>query len=134
MQVHPYLTFEGRAEEAARFYEAAIDAQLINVMRFKESPEAHQCGPMEAEKVMHMTLKIGESVIFVSDGRCSGKSEFRGCSLSLSVGSTADAERCFSALSEGGQVQMPLEKTFFSALFGMVEDRFGVSWMVIVEP
>jgi len=81
---------------------------------------------------MHSSLRIGEAALMASDGRCNGQPGFQGFSLSLNAASEAEAERLFGALAEGGQVQMPLSKTFFSPCFGMVADRFGVSWMVIV--
>jgi PhnB protein len=107
------------------------------LMRFKDSPEPPQPGcaaPGSENKIMHASLRIGETTIMASDGRCTGKANFQGFSLSLTVTSEAEAERLFSALAEGGQVQMPLAKTFFSQRFGMVTDRFGVGWMVIMHP
>ena len=81
---------------------------------------------------MHSSLRIGDCTVFASDGMCSGKTDIRGVSLSLTAANDADAERLFAALSKDGQVQMPMAKTFFSSRFGMVADRFGVSWMIIV--
>ena len=137
MQVQPYLFFDGRCEEAAAFYRSALGAETTLLMRFKECPDAAAPGvvPSGAEdKVMHMSLQIGDATVLMSDGRCAGKPDFRGFSLSLTTRDEAEAERKFKALSEGGQVQMPLAKTFFSPSFGVVADRFGVSWMVYVEP
>ena|SRR5689334_19799416 len=137
MQVHPYLFFDGRCEEAIEFYRKALGAEVVMMMRFKESPEPHQPGtvaPGAENKVMHARLRIGESTVLASDGRCGGKPSFQGFSLSLTVANEAEAERLFRALSDGGQEQMPLTKTFFSPRFGMVADRFGVSWMVYVAP
>ncbi len=136
MQVQPYLFFDGRAEEAAEFYKKTIGAKVTMLMRFKECPEPAQPGTMppgSEEKVMHMSLQIGESMVLASDGRCQGKANFQGFGLTLSAADEAEAERLFAALGDGGQVQMPLAKTFFSPRFGMVADRFGVSWMVITE-
>ena len=130
MQIQPYLFFEGRCEEAVEFYRTALGAEVTMLMRFKESPEPRSHG--DDEKVMHASLRIGETTILVSDGRCSGKPSFGGFSLSLTVAGDAEAERLFAALSDGGRVQMPLAKTFFSLRFGMVADRFGVLWMVYV--
>jgi PhnB protein len=137
MQVQPYLFFDGRCEEAVEFYRKALGAEVEMLMRFKDSPEPHQLGmvpPGAENKVMHSCLRIGETRVMASDGRCLGKPNFQGFSLSLTVPSAADADRLFAALGDGGQVQMPLTKTFFSARFGMVADRFGVSWMIIVAP
>ncbi|MBL9138153.1 MAG: VOC family protein [Verrucomicrobiales bacterium] len=132
--VVPYLFFDGRCEEAIEFYRKTVGAEVLMQMRFKESPEPSQCGPGMEEKIMHASLKLGASTILVSDGRCSGQPAFQGFSLSLTVGSAAEAERLYGALLEGGQVQMPLTETFFSPRFGMLADRFGVSWMVYVAP
>jgi len=136
MQVQPYLFFEGRCEEAADYYRRTLGAEVTMLMRFKEAPPqpSGDCAvpPEAAEKVMHMSLRIGETTILASDGRCQGKPSFQGFALSLTVANAAEAERLFNALGDGGQVQMPLGKTFFSPSFGMVADRFGVSWMVYV--
>jgi PhnB protein len=137
MQIQPYLFFDGRCEEALEFYRAALGAEVTMLMRFKDSPEPQppdMCPPGSAEKVMHSSFRIGETTLMASDGRAQGKPVFQGISLSLSVPTDADAERLFSALSEGGEVRMPLAKTFYASSFGMVADRFGVSWMIITVP
>lgn len=137
MQIQPYLFFDGRCEEAIAFYKKAVDAEVEMLMRFKECPEPHQPGmipPGAEDKVMHAAVRIGGSTVLASDGRCLGKPTFQGFALSLTVADEAEAERVFQALSDGGQVQMPLGKTFFSPKFGMAADRFGVSWMVYVAP
>ena len=133
MQVQPYLFFDGRCEEAIEFYRKAIGAQVIMMMRFNESPEPPQPGctpPGSENKVMHASFRVGDSTILASDGRCTGNPKFDGFALSLTVSNDADAKRLFAALSEGGTVQAPLTRTFFSSSFGMVADRFGVNWMV----
>jgi PhnB protein len=130
MQVQPYLFFDGRCEEAMAFYRIALGAEVTARMRFKDGPEP--VSPGTGEKVMHANMRIGETTVLVSDGRCLGRAQFEGFALSLTVGSEAEAERLFTALGEGGQVQMPLTRTFFSPRFGMVADRFGVSWMIYV--
>jgi PhnB protein len=135
MQVQPYLFFDGRCEEAIEFYRRALGAEVTMLMRFKDSPEPPQPGmvpPGSENKVMHASFRIGEATVMASDGMCHGKPRFQGFSLSLIVPDEAEADRLFAALSDGGQVQMPLGKTFFSPRFGMVADRFGVSWMVVV--
>jgi PhnB protein len=137
MQVQPYLFFDGRCEEAVEFYKKALGAKVEMLMRFKDSPEPPQPGmhpPGSENKVMHATLRIGETTVMASDGHCQGKPTFQGFSLSVTAANDAEAERLFGALGERGQVQMPLTKTFFSSRFGMLADRFGVSWMVIVAP
>lgn len=134
MQVQAYLFFEGRCEEAIEFYRQTLGAEVLMLMRFKDSPESNpDCKPTPGteNKVMHASLRIGETTLMASDGRCQGQASFQGFSLSLSAADDAEAKRLFSALGDGGQVQMPLTKTFFASSFGMVADRFGVSWMVI---
>ena len=136
MQVQPYLFFDGRCEEAVEFYRRAVGAEVTALHRFKDSPEPHQPGmipPGAENKVMHISFRIGETTVLGSDGRCEGQPNFQGFSLSLTVPNDAEAERRFASLADGGQVQMPLTKTFFSSRFGMVADRFGVSWMIIAE-
>ena len=134
MLVQPYLFFDGRCEEALEFYRTALGAEVTMLMRFKESPEPmspDMCPPGSEEKVMHASFRIGETTLMASDGRAQGKPMFQGFSLSLSAASDAEAERLYTALGDGGQVQMPLGKTFYASSFGMVADRFGVSWMII---
>jgi PhnB protein len=131
MLVQPYLSFEGRCDEAVKFYQAAVGAEVQMLMRFKEAPDQSMMSPGSADKVMHVSMRIGDSVVMASDGRCSGTTGFNGISLSLSVADDAQAERLFAGLSDGGQVTMPLAKTFFASKFGMLTDRFGVSWMVM---
>ena len=131
--VQPYLFFEGRCEEALEFYRKALDAEVTALIRFKENPDPSMRMPgIDQNKVMHANFRVGETQVMASDGRCEGKLSFQGFALSLSVPTEAEAGQRFAALADGGQVQMPLNKTFFSPRFGMVADRFGVSWMVIV--
>ena len=137
MRVEPYLFFEGRCEEAIEFYRKALGAEVTALIRYKESPEPPPPGkvpPGSENKVLHSNLRIGETMVMASDGFCGGKPSFQGFSLSVTAPSEAEARRMFNALADGGQVQMPLGKTFFSPCFGMVADRFGVSWMIIVTP
>jgi len=133
--LNPYLFFDGRCEEAIEFYRKTLGAEQLMLMRYKDAPaeaKSQQCDtPISENKVMHARLRIGGSTIMLSDGPCSGK--FDGFSLSLTAPNPAEAERLFTALSAGGRVDMPLAKTFFSPAFGMLTDRFGVKWMVIVE-
>ena len=134
MQVQPYLFFDGRCEEAIAFYRKAVGAEVMMQMRWKDMPEPRQPAPAGDDKIMHAALKIGEATVLASDGRCQGQPNFQGFALSLTAKDDADAKRLFGALSDGGKVQMPLGKTFFSSSFGMLADRFGVSWMVYVAP
>ncbi len=132
MQVQPYLFFEGRCEEAVEFYRGALGAEVTSLMRYKESPEPASCPPGAGEKVMHMSFRIGETTVLASDGHCSGQPGFQGFALTLTTHDQSEAERMFASLADGGQVRMPMAKTFFSPRFGMVTDRFGVLWMVYV--
>jgi PhnB protein len=134
MQVQSYLFFDGRCEEALNFYTKAIGAKIEMLMRFKDSPEGDGCGPNvpPPEKIMHACVKVGDTSVMASDGHCQGKPSFQGFALSLNAATVAEGEKLFKALAEGGQVQQPLIKTFFAESFGMVADRFGVSWMIVV--
>jgi PhnB protein len=135
MQIQPYLFFDGRCEEAVEFYCNALGAEVTMLMRYKDSPDPPPPGrvpPGSEDKVMHVSLRIGEVTVMASDGSCSGQPSFQGFSLSLTVPDPAEADRRFAALVDGGQVQMPLTETFWSPRFGMVTDRFGVGWMVNV--
>jgi PhnB protein len=142
MQVTPYLCFEGRCEEALQFYAAAVGAKTEALMRFREAPPTEGssggCGEMPTsvtgDKVMHASLRIGDSVLMASDGRCTGNARFEGIALTIEARDDAHAEQLFTALSDGGKVEMPLAQTFFASRFGMLADRFGVGWMVISNP
>ncbi len=132
--IQPYLFFGGRCEEALEFYRTAIGAQVDFLMRYQESPEPTPPGmlaPGFEKKVMHATFRIGGSTLMGSDG-CGEGAKFEGFSLSLAVPTEAEAHRAFAALSAGGEVKMPLTKTFWSPCFGMLTDRFGLGWMVSV--
>jgi PhnB protein len=136
MQIQPYLFFEGRTEEAIEFYKKAVGAKVEMLMRYSEAPDKPPPGmipPGSENKVMHSSLKIGDATVLASDGKCSGKTDFDGFSLTLVVDSEAEAERRFKALGEGGKVTAPLSKTFFASRFGMLQDRFGVGWMVLTS-
>ena len=133
MRVTPYLMFDGRTEEAIEFYKKALGATVEMLMRFKDSPDKTMCAPGNDNKIMHSCLKIGDTAVMASDGRNSGKPDFKGISLSLNARDETHADQMFKALGEGGQVQMEMMKTFFAKRFGMVADKFGVSWMIIAE-
>jgi len=135
MRVETYLFFNGHCEEAIEFYKKILGAEVTMLVRFKDSPEPPQPGmvPSGSEnKIMHASFRIGDTMLMASDGHCTGQTNFQGFSESLTVANEAEADRKFAALAEGGQVQMPLTKTFWSPRFGMVTDRFGVGWMVSV--
>ncbi|HYP82178.1 VOC family protein [Variovorax sp.] len=140
MQVQPYLMFDGRTDEALAFYKKTLGAEVKMLMRFKDNPDAGKpspegCAPgdIDPEKVMHCEFSVGTTRLLASDGMCTGKPQFQGVSFALSAPDVSRAEQLFAALSEGGQVQMPMTQTFFSERFGMVADKFGVSWMVLVD-
>ncbi len=139
MQIQPYLFFDGRCEEAIRFYQDKLGAEVTMLMRFRDAPQSagparEGCAPPAGSenKVMHASLRIGDAMVLMSDGQCQGKPQFQGFSLSLTAPDDASAKRLFNALSDNGQVVVPLDETFFASSFGMVADRFGVTWMVYV--
>lgn len=132
MQVQPYLFFDGRCDEAIEFYKRVLGAKVQMLMRFKEAPDQSMLKPGSENKVMHSALQIGDTTVMASDGHCNGKPTFDGFSLSVDASSDAEAKRIFTALAEGGQIRMPMDKTFFASSFGMCADKFGVGWMVIV--
>jgi PhnB protein len=133
MNIQPYLCFEGKAQDAIDFYKGAVGAEVKVVMRFKDAPPDAQTeiSPGVGDKVMHACIKIGDSEVFVSDGRCGGKASFSGITLTLNATSDGEAEKLFAALGKDGQVMMPLAETFFATRFGMLTDKFGVNWMVL---
>ena len=135
--IQPYLFFNGRCEQALEFYRKTLGAEVLMMMRFKDSPEPCQPGmvpPGSEHKIMHASFRVGSTALMASDGGCTEASGFDGFSLSIAVANEAEAERVFAALADGGQVRMPLAKTFWSARFGMVADRFGLGWMITVAP
>ena len=137
MRVQPYLFFDGRCQEALDYYQSVLQAEILSIMRFKESPVPPDEGAVPEgsdEKIMHATFRIGDSVLMASDGCCQGEPNFEGMSLTITLNDPDRAEDVFSALADGGEIQMPMTQTFFAQSFGMVADRFGLSWMVLVEP
>ena len=134
MQVQPYLQFDGRCEEALEFYKSALGAKVETIIRFKDGPDCMEMPQGTGDKVLHSCLRIGETAIMASDGYCKGKPDFQGFSLSIIAPDKNEADRLFKALEPGGQVQMSLAETSFSPRFGMVADRFGVSWMIVTTP
>jgi PhnB protein len=130
--IQPYLFFNGKCDEALEFYRSALDAEVLMRMRYDESPEPTEMPGFE-NKVMHASFRIGETVLCASDGQCEGNPSFQGFGLILTATTEDEVTRLFQALSDAGQVQMPLAKTFFSPSFGMVTDRFGILWMLMVS-
>lgn len=133
MKVQPYVFFDGNCDEALEFYKRALGAKVTALMRWKEAPDQSMVTPGSENKVMHSSFQVGETEILASDGRNTGKPSFQGFALTITAANDAEAKRIFNALADGGQVQMPLEKTFFASSFGMAADKFGVGWMVIVD-
>ena len=133
MLLHAYLCFNGQCDEAIAFYCEALGANVVMKSYFKDMPESESCPSGAEDKVMHATLQIGESILMVSDGCGSNGPKFEDFSLSISAADEAEAGRLFNALADGGEVQMPLAKTFWSPCFGMVKDRFGLCWMLNVS-
>src|SRR5215468_1586314 len=133
MLVQPYLFFNGRCEEALEFYRSAAGAEVEMVSRFKDAPEPGMTQPGMENKVRDGRSGGGDRELMASDGRCDGQPRFDGFSLSIVVPDEKKAESVFKALADGGKVTMPFEKTFWAPKFGMLEDRFGVGWMVSVQ-
>jgi PhnB protein len=132
MEIQPYLFFDGRCEEAIAFYREALGAEVAMLMRFKDAPDPAMVPAGGADKVMHAALQIGGTTVLASDGQCMGRPAFQGFALTLTAADEAEAERLFAALGAGGEVRMAMARTFFSPRFGMLADRFGVLWMVLV--
>ncbi|MCY1267915.1 3-demethylubiquinone-9 3-methyltransferase [compost metagenome] len=130
MQVRPYLFFHGRCDEALAFYQHVFGAKVTALMRYEEAPGPSQVPDGWADKVMHASLQIGDTQVWMSDGRGERHLPFTGFSLAVSLRGPVEAEQAFAALADGGQVDMPMEKTFWAQRFGMLTDRFGVGWMV----
>jgi PhnB protein len=131
MAVTPYLALEGRCEEAIEFYKKNLGANVQVMMRFKDGPPEFKCSPGTENKIMHSCLTINGSQVMMSDGQAKGHAEFKGIALTLDAKTKAEGEKMFNALAQGGQVQMPMNETFFADGFGMVADKFGVGWMII---
>ena len=133
MKVQAYITFGGRCEEALEFYKKSIDAEVTSLMRWKESQDKDMKGPPGyEEKIMNAAFRIGETELMADDGMGDKTTEFKGMTLAIEVADDAEAKRVFTALGEGGNVSMPLAKTFWTSSFGMLTDKFGVPWMVNV--
>ncbi len=135
MKIEPYLFFDGRAEEALAFYQKSLGAKVEMVMRFSESPDPIPDGRLPEgfeNKIMHASFLIGVARVMVSDGAGMTGRKFGGFALSLQFPSEAEARAAFEALAVGGQIDMPIGPTFWSACFGMITDRFGIQWMVTI--
>jgi len=133
MKVQPYVFFDGKCDEALQFYQRALGAKVNALMRFSEAPDQSQIKPESKNKVMHAAFQIGETEILASDGYCLGAPAFQGFALTINAANSAEALKLFTGIAEGGKIQMPLDKTFFAASFGIAVDKFGVNWMVISD-
>jgi PhnB protein len=133
--ITPYLFFGGRCEEALAFYRKALGAEVEMLMRYSDSPDPTPPGMLQPgfeNKVMHASFRVHGVPLMASDG-CDDQSNFDGLRLALALPTETDARRAFDALADGGSVQLPLTKTFWSPCFGMLTDRFGLGWMVTVN-
>ena len=134
MKINAYLTFNGNCEEAMRFYARSLGGTLDPINTFGDTPACDHVPADYRDKIMHARLTVGDQVLMASDNMPDYPYDgIKGCSIALNVDSIAEAQRVFAALSEQGQVIMPLDKTFWAASFGMFVDRFGVPWMVNCE-
>lgn len=140
MQVQTYLFFNGRCEEALGFYREKLGAEMISMTRFKDMPQDESAPPSEncpgptselAEKIMHAEFRLGDVTLFASDGMEQSDPKFEGFSITMSVAKDDEAKRFFDLLAEEGAIIMPLTPMFFASLFGIVTDKFGVSWMIL---
>jgi len=132
MLLQPYLFFDGSCDEAIEFYKKTLGAKVEMLMRWKDAPDKSMATPTNADKVMHSAIKIGDTMVLASDGRNTGNPNFQGFALTISVKDEVEADKLFAALGAGGKVTMPMSKTFFSPRFGMLADKFGVGWMILV--
>ena len=131
MNLQPYLFFDGKCDEALDFYKKAVGAEAKMLMRFNQAPDQSMISPGSENKVMHAQVQIGDTTVLMSDGRCTGSTNFQGFALTVTANTEGEADKVFNALADGGKVTMPMAKTFFSPRFGMLTDRFGVGWMVL---
>jgi PhnB protein len=125
-----YIFFDGNCAEAMRFYEANLGGKLEALMTYDQSPDPAQCPPGSAGRVMHASLKMGDRSLMASDSPAGMHQPMAGFALSLAYDTAAEANRIFDMLAAGGQVIMPMQKTFYAETFGMLNDRFGTPWMV----
>jgi PhnB protein len=130
MQITPYLTFDGKCEEAFKFYEKCLGGKIVTMMRYGDSPMGKDVPPEGRQKIIHTTLTIGEQQLAGADAMAARYKQPQGFSVTLNIASIAEAERVFRELSDKGSVQMPIQKTFWAERFGMTIDRFGTPWMV----
>lgn len=136
MDVQITLSLLGRTEEALAFYARAVGAETVFLQRFRDCPDPAQRRPGFEDKIFHATFRVGPTVIMASDCGCENQgapARFAGFALALRTDTPEQAERCFAALSAGGHVELPLQESFFAARYGLVTDRFGISWKIMTE-
>lgn len=133
MKFTPHLSFNGRCEEAFRFYARSTGGKIVTMMTWGESPMAAQVPPELADKIIHATLAVGDAVIAGADVPSGQYQKPAGVAIVIALTDPAEGERVFNALAEKGTVQMPFEKTFWSPGFGMLKDQFGISWEINCE-
>ena len=133
MQLNPYLFFTGNCKEAFTLYEKILGGKIIAMMTHKETPAAEHTKPEWQHKIIHARMTFGDQVLMASDAPPEHHRPMQGFSVSLTVQEPAEAERIFKAFSEGGQVTMPIQETFWAHRFGMLVDRFGTPWMINCE-
>jgi PhnB protein len=131
MQLHTYLNYGGNCEEAFRFYEQHLGGQITFLMRHGEQPGPGNVPPEWNGKVLHARMNLGGTELLGADIPAERFQPIRSAYLSLTVGSVDEAERIYSLLSDGGQIFMPMEETFFANRFAMLRDKFGTSWMLL---
>jgi PhnB protein len=133
LQISPYLNFNGNCAEAMRFYAEVLRGKDLRVMTFRDSPTAEQMASSEKDMVIHARFRVGDFTIMGSDAPGGRYNKPQGHAVCISADTPEEAERVFKALSEGGDVGMPIAETFWAQRFGMVTDRFGTPWMVNCE-
>ncbi|HEY1503898.1 MAG TPA: VOC family protein [Stellaceae bacterium] len=133
MQTSPYLLFTGECESAFKFYETHLGGKILVMMKHAGTPAEGQVPVEWNDKIMHGRIQLGDTVVMASDAPPGRQQKAQGFRLSLSFDKSAEAERAFNALADGGSVEMPFAKTFFAERFGMVTDRFGTPWMINCE-
>lgn len=133
MQLNPYLNFNGQCDEAIKFYEQVLGGKITFKQTWGDSPMAKQVPPETHKSILHSTLDVGGSTLMCADSPPDSYQEPRGIQVALHFKDTAEGERIFKALSEGGRIDMPFQATFWSPGFGMCVDRFGIPWMVNCE-
>lgn len=137
MNINPYLFFDGNCREAFEFYAKHLGAEIKAMLTTADTPMGEQVPAMQQGQIMHACIVIGDNLLMASDTNCGPNTTAyekpRSFRVSLNVDTVEEAERIYQALAEGGNTDMPIEKTFFAERFGMLTDRFGIPWMINCE-